>query len=122
MATGLSTRPEYSPQATAVSLGIALLKKAKANTWAELMLAAEQETEEVIKGVQAYDLTDEQYSLLQEYQQYVNLIKVSPSVIPTFCDTCDTVNLLSGGLQKRCINTRGCNGSMYKPAAATVDK
>lgn len=115
----LNTKTEYSDGAKAVSLAIALLRKAKANTWSEFIAAAQAHEDLAVTAVQAFTLTPAQIQLLMENQRYLDLMTISPMVLPTFCDTCGTISLQAGTTVKKCINTRACPGAMYKPAAAT---
>lgn len=115
----LTTKPEYCDGAAAVSLAIALLRKAKANTWATFVASAQAQEDTAITAVQAFDLTEAQISLLANNQQYLDLMTITPMALPTFCDTCGTISLQAGTTVKKCINTRECAGAMYKPAAAT---
>jgi len=118
----LKTKTEYGAAETAVSLAIPIIRKSKANTWAEFIELARAEDINAITAVQAYDLSAEQMELLEANQRYVNLVQISPAVTPSFCDTCGTINLVSGTASSKCINTRGCAGTMTKPTGATQVK
>lgn len=116
---GLKTKPEYEGLAEAVSLGIALLKKAKQNTWPELVTAMGSNNLLVIKAFKAVDLTDAQLDTINMWQPVLNLVKVNPAVIPVICPVCEHYVLTTDSAPSRCMVTAGCEGKPFKVAAAT---
>lgn len=116
---GLKTKPEYKGLAEAVSLGIALLKKAKQNTWPELVEAMGSENLLVIKAFKAVDLTDGQLDTVNTWQPVLNLVKVNPAVIPVICPECGHYVLTGDTPPSRCMVTAGCEGKPFKVIAAT---
>lgn len=116
---GLKTKPEYDGMAEAVSLGIALLKKAKQNTWPELVQAMGTGNLLVIKAFKAVDLTDAQLDTVNMWQHVLNLVKVNPAVIPVICPVCEHYVLTGDTAPSRCMVTAGCEGKPFKVAAAT---
>lgn len=116
---GLKTKPEYEGLAEAVSLGIALLKKAKQNTWPELVTAMGSNNLLVIKAFKAVDLTDAQLDTINMWQPVLNLVKVNPAVIPVICPVCEHYVLTADSAPSRCMVTAGCEGKPFKVAAAT---
>ena len=116
---GLKTKPEYDGLAEAVSLGIALLKKAKQNTWPELIEAMGANNLLVIKAFKVVDLTDAQLETVDTWQPVLNLVKVNPAVIPVICPVCGHYVLTADTAPSRCMVTAGCEGKPFKVAAAT---
>jgi hypothetical protein len=116
---GLKTKPEYDGLAEAVSLGIALLKKAKQNTWPELIEAMGAGNLLVIKAFKAVDLTDAQLDVVNLWQPVLNLVKVNPAVIPVICPACGHYVLTGDTAPSRCMVIAGCEGKPFKVAAAT---
>lgn len=116
---GLKTKPEYDGLAEAVSLGIALLKKAKQNTWPELVEAMGAGNLLVIKAFKAVDLTDAQLDTVNLWQPVLNLVKVAPPVIPVICPDCEHYILTGDTAPSRCMVTAGCEGKPFKVAVAT---
>ncbi|GAA4033845.1 hypothetical protein GCM10023063_17120 [Arthrobacter methylotrophus] len=117
---GLKTKPEYEGLAEAVSLGIALLKKAKQNTWPELVEAMGSGNLLVIKAFKAVDLTDAQLETVNMWQHVLNLVKVNPAVIPVICPACEHYVLTADTAPTRCMVTAGCEGKPFKVTAATA--
>ena len=117
---GLKIKDEYSGSdvAAAASLGLAVLKKAKQNTWAGLIQAAEAQDPDAIKAFQALDLSAEQLTLLS-VQPVLTLLQVSPAVVPAVCPDCGHYVLVSATAPSSCMVTSGCIGKPYKIAAAT---
>lgn len=118
---GLKTKPEYKGMAEAVSLGIAVLKKAKQNTWAELVEGMDSGNLLVIKAFKALDLTDAQLEAVNNWQPVLNLVKINPAVIPVICPACEYYVLTGDTAPTRCMVTAGCEGKPFKVAAATGD-
>lgn len=116
---GLKTKPEYKGMAEAVSLGIAVLKKAKQNTWAELVEGMNSGNLLVVKAFKALDLTDAQLEAVNTWQPVLNLVKINPAVIPVICPVCQYYVLTGDTAPSRCMVTAGCEGKPFKVAAAT---
>lgn len=118
---GLKTKPEYKGLAEAVSLGIALLKKAKQNTWPALVSAIGESDPLVVKAFKAVELTEAQQETVNLWQPVLNLVQVSPAVIPVICPKCGHYVLTGDTAPSRCMVTAGCEGKPFKVAAATAD-
>ncbi|ACL42367.1 hypothetical protein Achl_4416 (plasmid) [Pseudarthrobacter chlorophenolicus A6] len=116
---GLKTKPEYEGLAEAVSLGIAVLKKSKQNTWAELVDGMNSGNLLVVKAFKALDLTDAQLETVNAWQSVLNLVKINPAVIPVICPVCEYYVLTADTAPSRCMVTAGCEGKPFKVAAAT---
>lgn len=117
---GLKTKPEYGELAQAVSLGIAVLKKAKKNTWAELAEAMSTDDPALVKAFKALDLTAEQLELIQDRQKVIGLVQISPPVIPAICPACGFFTLTNDTAPSKCQVTASCPGKPVKIAAATA--
>lgn len=117
---GLKTKPEYGDLAQAVSLGIAVLKKAKKNTWAELAEAMATDDPVLVKAFKALDLTSEQLALISEYQKVLGLVRIAPPVIPAVCPACGYFVLTNDTAPSKCQVTASCTGKPAKVAAATA--
>lgn len=116
---GLKTKPEYDGLAEAVSLGIALLKKSKQNSWPELVEGMGSGNLLVLKAFKAVDLTDAQLDTVNMWQSVLNLVKINPAVIPVICPACQHYVLTADTAPSRCMVTSGCEGKPFKVAAAT---
>lgn len=119
---GLKTKDEYGALATATSLGIAVLKKAKKNTWAELTEAMSTDDPALVKAFQALDLTPEQLGMIAEHQDVLDLLMIAPPVIPAVCPTCGHFVLTNDTAPSKCQVTASCTGKPVKVAAATTAK
>lgn len=119
---GLKTKDEYGPLAKAVSLGIAVLKKAKKNTWAELAAAMATDDPALVKAFQSLDLTPEQLGVIAEYQEVLDLLRIAPPVIPAVCPTCGYFVLTNDTAPSKCQVTASCAGKPVKVGAATTAK
>jgi predicted Zn-ribbon and HTH transcriptional regulator len=117
---GLKTKPEYGDLAQAVSLGIAVLKKAKKNTWDELAEAMATDDPVLVKAFKALDLTSEQLALISEYQKVLGLVRIAPPVIPAVCPACGYFVLTNDTAPSKCQVTASCTGKPAKVAAATA--
>lgn len=116
---GLKTKPEYKGLAEAVSLGIAVLKKSKQNTWPGLVTAMGETDPLVVKAFRAMELTDRQLETINEWQPVLNLIQVAPPVIPAVCPACNYYVLTADTAPSRCMVTAGCEGKPFKVTGAT---
>lgn len=119
---GLATKDEYQGLATAVSLGITVLKRTKQNTWADLTAAMSATDPVVVKAFKVLDLDDTQLGLIVEHQSELGLIRIAPAVIPVICPTCGHYILSSDTASTRCLVTPGCAGKPFKVAAAVTAK
>jgi hypothetical protein len=117
---GLKTKPEYDELAQAVSLGIAVLKKAKKNTWAELADAMATDDPALVKAFKALDLSPDQLELIQDRQKVIGLVQISPPVIPAICPACGYFTLTNDTAPTKCQVTASCTGKPVKIAAATA--
>lgn len=120
---GLATKDEYADLARTVSLGIALLKKCRKNTWAELTVAmADGSDHALIKTFHAVDLTADQLGLISLHQPVLGLLRISPAVVPVICPVCDRYTLTTDTAPAKCTVTADCDGKPFKVAAAVTAK
>lgn len=117
---GLKTKEEYGELATAVSLGITLLKKTKKNSWAELTEAMGTDDPALVKAFKAVELTEAQLGLIGEHQSVLGLLRISPAVVPAICPTCGYYVLTADTAPSKCQVTASCTGKPFKVAAATA--
>lgn len=116
---GLKTKPEYKGMAEAVSLGIAVLKKSKQNTWPGLVAAIAETDPLVVKAFKALDLTDAQLEVINDWQPVLNLVQIAPPIIPAVCPACNHYILTADTAPSRCMVLAGCEGRPFKVIAAT---
>lgn len=116
---GLKTKPEYAGAALACSLGLALLKKCKVNTWSELGEAIAAGNPFVSKTLRGLDLGAAQLQALAENGGILDLLRISPASIPAFCSECGEFFLTSDTAPAKCMVTSDCTGKPGKVAAAT---
>lgn len=119
---GLKTKPEYSGAALASSLGLALLKKCKVNTWAELGAAVEAGSPFIAKTLRDMDLGAGQLQALAEHGPILDLLRISPASVPAFCSECGEFFLTSDVAPAKCMITSDCTGKPSKVIAATGAK
>lgn len=119
---GLKTKPEYTGVMEAVSLGIALLKKCKANTWGELTTSMAAGDAATVKIFRSLELGDRQLQVLQENQEFLDLLRISPAVVPAFCSTCGEFVLTSDTAPTKCMVSSDCAGKPFKVIGATGAK
>ena len=119
---GLKTKEEYGPLATAVSLALTILRRAKANTWEELGDAMASEDPAAVKALQAIDLTDTQLALIGEHANILPLIRLTPPAIPAVCPVCGQFVLVAAQTPSKCLVTGGCAGKPVKVGAAVTAK
>lgn len=115
----LKTRDSYNGLSQAASLGIALLKKTKKNTWRELYSAMEAGDPLVTKVFRDIELTDRQLALIAEHQPVLLLLQITPAATPAVCPKCGYFVLISDTAPTRCMVGAGCDGKPAKVAAAT---
>lgn len=115
----LKTRDSYNGLSQAASLGIALLKKTKKNTWRELYSAMEAGDPLVTKVFKDIELTDRQLALIAEHQPVLLLLQITPATTPAVCPKCGYFVLVSDTAPTRCMVGAGCDGKPAKVAAAT---
>lgn len=119
---GLETNSEYSETAQAVSLGLAVLRKCKQNSWEELVAAMAADDVTVIKAFQALDLDEDQLELMGRRQREIGLVRITPAVVPAICPACEMFILTSDAAPAKCQVTAGCEGKPAKVAAAKATK
>ncbi|HEX9087860.1 MAG TPA: hypothetical protein VF867_10070 [Arthrobacter sp.] len=119
---GLATKEDYQGLATAVSLGITVLKRTKQNTWAELTAAMSATDPVVVKAFKVLELDDAQIGTIMAYQAELGLLRIAPSVIPVICPACGHYILSSDTASTRCLVKPGCPGKPFKVVAATTAK
>jgi hypothetical protein len=119
---GLQTVEGYGEVAQAVSLGLAVLRKCKQNSWDELVTAMAANDTVVIKAFKALDLEDEQLDVMSRRQPELGLIRIAPPVVPAVCPVCGLFILTSDQAPSKCQVTAGCEGKPAKVAAAKAIK
>lgn len=117
---GLKTKEEYGELAQAVSLGIAVLKKTRKNTWSELAEAMATDDQALVKSFHALDLTDDQFAVIDNHQAVLALVRISPPVIPAVCPVCGYFVLTNDTAPSKCQVTASCTGKPAKVAVATA--
>ena len=112
----------------AVSLGLALLRAARVETWGDLVdaLRADDQAAARLDGI---DLTRADLELLDAHLGLLGLIRVIPgsrgsgyTVTVAVCDQCGRWMLSTGAVPRRCRLTMGCAGAMVKAAPARHPK
>jgi hypothetical protein len=117
---GLKVKDEYQGLTEAVSLGIAVLKKTRHNTWAELMAAMASGDAFTVKTLKALDLSAAQLAVMDRFTPVISLVTIKPSTVPAVCPGCGLYILTADTAPTRCLVTAGCAGKPFKVAAATA--
>ena len=117
---GLKVKDGYTGAAAAVSLGLGLMKKCKAGTWAELAQAMAECRPEVLKVFKTLELGEKQIQLLQEHSGLLSLVSLNPPVIPAICPECGLFTLTSDQKPTKCLVTSDCTGKPFKVVSATA--
>ncbi|MEH0110600.1 hypothetical protein V6N00_12890 [Tersicoccus sp. MR15.9] len=119
--TWLGVKDGVEGAAEAASLGLALLRKTKQNTWAELAAAMDAADPQVVRAFTTVSLTGRQLGLLDGEQLILQALRVSPAAIPAICPVCGYWVLAdSAAPPSSCLVTRGCSGKPAKVVAATA--
>ena len=112
----------------AVSIGLALLKAARVQSWNELVdtLRTDNPSAARLDGI---DLTRDNLALLDAHLGLLGLIRVVPgtrgnghTVTVAVCDQCGQWLLSAGAVPRRCRLTLGCQGAMIKAVPARHPK
>ena len=112
----------------AVSLGLALLKSARVETWDDLVACTgcRRPGSARLDGI---DLTRADLELLDAHLGLLGLIRVVPgtrgsgyTVTVAVCDRCGRWMLSTGAVPRRCRLTIGCAGAMVKAVPAKHPK
>lgn len=112
----------YTGAVAALSLATALLRKSKANTWAQLTAELEDPESVTCEKLKQVILTDEQVELLDSNDEVLRYLKLLPPVQVALC-SCGLPYLLAGGAAPTsCTADEGCTGTPVKPSAATIAK
>lgn len=117
---GLKVKDEYEGLTEAVSLSIAVLKKCRSNTWAELMEAMGSGDAFTVKTLKALDLSAAQLAVMDRFSPVVKLVTIKPATVPAVCPVCGLYILTADTAPTRCLVTAGCAGKPFKVAAATA--
>lgn len=112
------TDPAGPGPAVAASLALPLLRKAKVDTWAELLGALASGDERVLGVVGRVHLSAEQLRVLDEYPGVLSVVRLNPSVSVAVCPVCSEWFAVDGSAPARCPMTFGCVGKPVKAAAA----
>lgn len=100
----------------ALGLAIAVLKKTKTRSWAEL--CSIKPSTPSAKLLASIDLSPGQLSVLETYRDVVALLRVSPNAIPAMCNVCGLPTLVDTTVPASCTMSLRCTGKPVKPAAA----
>jgi hypothetical protein len=127
--TRYTIRSEYTGAWAALSLGVALLRKSKANTWSEMTEKLEDPESLVSVNLSKVVLSDEQIALLDTNDEVLQYLKNDPSVQVALCG-CGLPYLVAGKTAtaaaatapKTCLADPRCESVPVKPAAATISK
>ena len=112
----------------AVSLGLALLKAARVQSWDDLVdtLRTDDQPAARLDGI---DLTRDDLALLDAHLGLLGLIRVIPgtrgtghTVTVAVCDACGQWMLGTGAVPRRCRLITGCPGAMVKAVPAKHPK
>jgi hypothetical protein len=115
-------KPEYTGPFAALSLGLTLLRKSKANTWAELTAALDTSDSPIVENLAKVNLSSEQIEILDIHGEVLQYLKILPPVQVALC-ICGLPYLVAGGAApKTCLGDSKCFGVPIKPVAATIWK
>ena len=117
---GLKVKDGYTGAAAAVSLGLGLMKKCKAGTWAELTQAMAECRPEVLKVFKSLELGQQQLQLLNDHQSVLALVSLNPTVVPAICPECGYFTLTSDQKPTKCLVSSDCTGKPFKVVSATA--
>ena len=104
----------------AVSIGLALLKLARVQSWDDLVdtLRTDGQSAARLDGI---DLTRNDLALLDAHLGLLGLIRVVPgtrgtghTVTIAVCDACGQWMLSTGAVQRKCRLSAGCPGAMVR--------
>lgn len=110
--------PALPGEAAAASLALPLLRKAKVDTWADLLAALAGGDEQVQGVMSGIHLSAEQLALLDEHRHVLALVRQNPSVSVAVCPVCGDWFAVEGASPAACPMTFGCKGKPAKAAAA----
>lgn len=121
--------PEGAPDPVrAVSIGLALLKTARVESWDHLVAALRADDHSAAR-LDGIDLTRDDLTLLDEHPGLLGLIRVVPgtrgsayTVTVAVCDRCGRWMLSTGAVPRRCRLTIGCQGAVVKAVPAKHPK
>jgi hypothetical protein len=115
-------KPEFTGPLAALSLGLTLLRKSKANIWAELTEALEDSDSLITQNLSKVALDDEQIETLDTNGEVLRFLKIAPPVQVALC-SCGLPYLVAGGAApKTCLADPICHGVPIKPVAAIIRK
>ncbi|HEX9226611.1 MAG TPA: hypothetical protein VF885_08125 [Arthrobacter sp.] len=117
---GLKVKDEYAGLTEAVSLSIAVLKKCRSNTWAELLGAMGAGDAFTVKTLKALDLSAAQLAVIDRFSPVIDMVTIKPSTVPAICPACGLYILTADTAPSRCLITAGCTGKPFKVVAATA--
>lgn len=92
----------------AASVAMALLRKTKVGSLADLNEAVRLRDATVLKALSGVNLTVRQRSLLTEFAAPLSLLRHNPNAHLLYCGTCGTHSLTSGAAPTKCQITYGC--------------
>jgi len=113
----------------AVSIGLALLKTARAACWDDLVDTLRTDEQSAAWRLDGIDLTRDDLELLDQHLGLLGLIRVvrgargtGHTVTVAVCDRCGQWMLSTAAVPRRCRLTMGCPGAMVKAAPARHPK
>lgn len=122
--TVLSVGEDQPAPAAAASLALALLRKAKCDTWDDLATKVSAADEVVAKALSRTHLSSDQLQLLSDYGPIVTLVGVSsPRRTIAWCSDCSEHLSLAGPANppSKCAITLRCEGTYTKVQPAKAD-
>ena len=112
----------------AVSIGLALLKAARVQSWEDLVDTLRTDGQSAAR-LDSIDLNRDDLTLLDRHLGLLGLIRVVPgtrgtgrTVTVAVCDACGQWMLSTAAVPRRCRLTGGCSGAMMKAVPAKHPK
>lgn len=103
----------------AVALALALLRKAKQDTWDDLLAAIDADDPDTMSTLATLHLTDQQRRTVETHAGLVRLVGTRPPLrTVAFCVACGEHLVVVGAVPSRCTFTRHCGGTYSKVTAA----
>lgn len=114
--------PERPALVRAVSLGLAVLRHARCNTWSELAEKVQAGDEATLPRLTSLEVTDADSNLVAEHENVLMLLAVRPLLTVAVCPICGQWVLTGGPCPTRCTTGRRCPGKPVKASIAGKDK
>lgn len=115
--------PEDVPDLVrAASLGLAVARHCKADTWAGFAAAARRRDEETLARLAELDIETEEWRNVVDHEPVLQLLSVKPLVTVAVCPECGDWVLVAGAAPTRCKTTLRCTGKPVRKGIATKQK